>query len=101
MSTTLETREPRRATAPAPAGDRRRALTAGVVGLVLGIILTSIALGAVLLAGANPVTPGIFSPERYRTQVPAWMVETREPAAEILSPEASRRSVPTWMRSTQ
>jgi hypothetical protein len=101
MSTTLGTEEPRLAPAPTSADDRRRARTAGVVGLVLGIILTSIALSALLLFGADPVAAGIFSPERYRTQVPAWMVEAPEPAAEILSPEAARTSVPSWMRSAQ
>jgi hypothetical protein len=95
MSTTLGSTEPPQTTAPPPGRDEERDVTVGFAGLLLGIILTSIVLGAVLLTGADPVAPGIFSPERSRTQVPVWMSETPE----TFSPERSRTQVPSWMEA--
>jgi hypothetical protein len=93
MTTTLKTRRPRQTEEPAPELDRRQGLTAGVVGLVLGIILTSVVVGVVLVGVTEPADPGIFSPERSRTQVPEWMTESPE----VFSPERSRTQVPEWM----
>jgi hypothetical protein len=96
MSKTTKFSEPRQAEVPALRREHEQGLPAGVVGLVLGIILTSIVIGAVLLAGADRTSPGLFSPERSRTEVPAWMRENPE----TFSPERSRTQVPAWMRQT-